>query len=142
MSITEEKVVWSGSPSQVLNVGVFIICLLMCFLVFPLFYALWRYLVIRCTRYVITNERIKITTGVFSTKTEYLELYRVNDITFEQPFFLRVFSLGNLRLITSDVSTPELTLWAIPASEELLGEIRKCIETQRDKKRARVVDFT
>ncbi len=140
--MSEEKIIWSGTPSQILNFGVFIICLLTCFLVVPIFYALWKYLVVKCTKYVITTERIKITTGVFSTKTDYLELYRINDITFEQPLLLRIFSLGNLKLITSDTSTPELTLQAIPSSEELQNEIRKHIETQRDKKRARVVDFT
>jgi len=140
--MSEEKIVWSGTPSQIVNIGVFILCLLTCFLIVPIFYALWKYIVVKCTKYVITTERIKITTGVFSTQTDYLELYRINDLTFEQPFLLRIFSLGNLKLITSDTSTPELTLQAIPASEELQNEIRKHIETQRDKKRARVIDFT
>jgi len=138
----EEKIVWSGSPSQVLNLGIFVICALTCFLIIPIFIALWKWLTLKCTKYVITTERIRITSGVFSTKTDYLELYRVNDITFEQPFFLRIFSLGNLVLTTSDVSTPSLILRAIPSSEELHSEIRKYIETQRGKKRAQVIDFT
>lgn len=138
----EEKVIWSGGPSQVLNLGIFLICALTCFLIIPIFIAIWKWLTIKCTKYVITTERIKITTGVFSTKTDNLELYRINDMTFEQPFFLRLFSLGNLVLTTSDVSTPNLVLRAIPGSEELHNEIRKYIEIQRDKKRARVVDFT
>lgn len=138
----EEKIVWSGNPSQVLNLGIFILCLLTCFLIVPIFYAIWKWLTIKCTKYLITTEKIKITTGILSTKTDYLELYRVNDITFEQPLLLRIFSLGNLKLTTSDVSTPELVLRAIPATESLQNEIRKCIEIQRDKKRARVVDFT
>lgn len=138
----EEKIIWSGNPSQVLNIGVFVVCILTCFLIIPIFYALWKWLVIKCTRYVITTEKIKITTGILSTRTDYLELYRINDITFEQPLFLRVFSLGNLKLTTSDISTPELVLQAIPSTESLHNEIRKCIEMQRDKKRARVVDFT
>ncbi len=138
----EEKIVWSGSPSQVLNLGIFILCLLTCFLIIPIFYAIWKWLTIKCTKYLITTEKIKITTGILSTKTDYLELYRVNDITFEQPLLLRIFSLGNLKLTTSDVSTPELVLQAIPSTESLQNEIRKCIEMQRDKKRTRVVDFT
>lgn len=138
----EEKVIWSGSPSQVSNLGIFLICILTCFLIIPIFIAIWKWLTIKCTKYVITTERIKITTGVFSTKTDYLELYRINDMTFEQPFFLRLFSLGNLVLTTSDVSTPNLILHAIPSSKELHNEIRKYIEIQRDKKRARVVDYT
>ncbi|MGC8739701.1 MAG: PH domain-containing protein [Candidatus Hydrogenedens sp.] len=140
--MSEEKTVWSGTPSQVLNFWIFIFCLLTCFLVVPIFYALWKYIVVKCTKYVITTERVKITTGVFSTRTDYMELYRINDITFEQPLLLRIFSLGNLKFTTTDTSTPELILQAIPASENLLNEVRKCIETQRDKKRARVVDFT
>ncbi len=138
----EEKVIWSGSPSQVSNLGIFLICILTCFLIIPIFIAIWKWLTIKCTKYVITTERIKITTGVFSTKTDYLELYRINDMTFEQPFFLRLFSLGNLVLTTSDVSTPNLILHEIPSSKELHNEIRKYIEIQRDKKRARVVDYT
>ncbi len=138
----DEEIIWSGNPSQVLNLGIFILCLLTFFLIIPIFYAFWKWLVVKCTRYIITVERVKVKTGVFSTKTDYLELYRINDMTFEQPLFLRLFSLGNLRLITSDVSTPELILYAIPASNSVQNEIRKHIEKQRDKKHARVVDFT
>ena len=43
--------------------------------------SLARYLETRFTRFEITSERIRITTGVLSRRMEELELYRVKDTT-------------------------------------------------------------
>ena len=70
-----------------------------------------------------------------------LELYRVKDYRLENPFFLRMFSLGNIVLETSDRSSPVVRINAIQNAEELREKIRNCVETRRDQKGVREVDF-
>lgn len=164
----EEKAVWSGSSSQLINFGVYLVC----FLVFaaaaaaiallwpkleplgpvtlgaafavalaPLAYAFYRWLAVRCLRYEITSERIRATSGILSKRTNALELYRVKDYTLEAPFLYRLFRLGNIRLQTSDRSNPEMLLRAVPGARKLADDIRLHVEKRRDLKRVREVDF-
>jgi uncharacterized membrane protein YdbT with pleckstrin-like domain len=164
----EEKTVWSGTSSQLLNLGVFILCgfvfaLLMALLIMfwnqlaevgalalapafvillsPLVYALARVLIIKAVKYEISSERIKITTGIFSKQTNAMELYRVKDYTLNEPFFYRLFHLGTITILTSDHSTPQIIMKAIPAARQLMDELRKHVELRRDLKKVREVDF-
>jgi uncharacterized membrane protein YdbT with pleckstrin-like domain len=164
----EEKTVWSGTSSQMLNFGVFLLCgfvfllllvLLINFwnplaemgtmalapafviLLSPLAYAAAKVLLIKAVKYEISTERIKITTGIFSKRTNALELYRVKDYSLKEPFFYRLFRLGNIHIVTSDQSTPVLELRAIPQARTLMDELRKHVELRRDLKRVREVDF-
>lgn len=164
----EEKTVWSGTSSQIINLGVYILCGLasatllvalillwpklqpmgtvpqaLAFLVLlvPLGYALYRGILVKAVRYEITSERIKVNSGIFSKKTSAMELYRVKDYTMEAPFFYRLFHLGNIFITTSDRTTPLLTLKAIPHAQKLMDDIRTHVELRRDVKRVREVDF-
>ncbi|MFZ9051298.1 MAG: PH domain-containing protein [Steroidobacteraceae bacterium] len=139
--MAEEREVWFGSPSQVLNLGTFILMGLFFWLVIPLFIILWKWLVIKTTKYEITTERVRTRRGVFNKETEELELYRVRDYRLEQPFFLRIFSLGNIILQTSDRSHPDMVLRAIPNGERLREELRTHVEACRLAKRVREIDF-
>jgi uncharacterized membrane protein YdbT with pleckstrin-like domain len=137
----EEKTVWTSSPSQIINLGVFILCGLLFFLVVPIFYALWKWLVVRSTQYELTSERLKIRSGVINRNLDELELYRVRDYRLDQPLSLRVFSLGNIILTTSDKTTPVVVLRAIRNAEGVREELRTHVEACRATKRVREIDF-
>ena len=139
--MAEEREVWSGTPSQVINLPTFVVCVLLFFLVIPVFYALWRWLVVKMTKYELTTERLRTRYGVLNRKTDELELYRVRDYKFDQPFYLRIFSLGNIIMDTSDRSHPRVTIRAIPNGEQLREQIRTHVEACRVAKRVREVDF-
>lgn len=136
MSDSTERTLWEGCPSAALDFWLNLGCLL----VVPIPWALVRWVQRRNHRIVITTERVRITTGVFSKRTEELELYRVRDLTFVAPFRLRLFGCGNLILNTSDSSTPVVTLEGIPADTELRDGLRAAVERCRDRKRARVAE--
>lgn len=139
--MAEEKEVWSGTPSQVLNLPTFVVCVLLFFLVIPVFYALWRWLVVKMTKYELTTERLRTRYGVLNRKTDELELYRVRDYKFDQLFYLRLFSLGNIVLTTSDKSHPLVVIPAIQNGEQLREQIRTHVEACRVAKKVREVDF-
>lgn len=157
MSDTQEQVVWEGSQSQVLNFGIFIsmgiisaIIVVLALLFFPfaavlvavpLVYMLLKWIVVRNHRYKVTTERIFYTTGIFSKKTEAMELYRVRDVDMYEPFWQRMFKLGNVSLTTSDKTASNFLLKAVPNPANLMNEIRKNVEHRRDVKRVRGVEF-
>ncbi|MBU58499.1 MAG: hypothetical protein CL543_06435 [Alcanivorax sp.] len=136
----EEKDVWYGTPSQVINLGTFIVCGLLFFLVIPLFVALWRWLEVKYTKYELTTQRLRTRYGVLNRKTDELELYRVRDYQLVEPFFLRLFSLGNVVLRTSDRSNPVVTIKAVENGEELREKLRQYVEECRTHKGVREFD--
>lgn len=138
-----ETQVWTGRPSQIANLGAFIWCGLLCWLVIPIFVAIWRYLLVRTMRYELTNQRFRVTSGVLARRTDELELYRVKDSEFSQTLFQRLFGLGTIVMATSDESSPVAVIASIPASraKELREEIRNLVEDLRDRKRVREVDY-
>lgn len=137
----EEKELWKGHPSQIVNLGTFILCFLLSPLIVPIFIALWKYLQTRHTKYEITDQRIVFQTGVFSRTTDELELYRIKDIRLEEPFFLRLFGLSNILLSSSDVSHPDITIAAISEGKQTREQLRKAIEARRDLKKVREIDY-
>jgi|APGre2960657468_1045069.scaffolds.fasta_scaffold149852_1 uncharacterized membrane protein YdbT with pleckstrin-like domain len=140
-----ENILWSGTPSQVTNLGTFVIWgILACTLVLApvsLILIIWKYLEVKNQVYELTNQRLKMHSGVLSKKIEELELYRVRDTQFEQPFFLRLFGLGNVILFTTDSTSPEIILPAIPNAQGVREQIRNAVEETRDSKRVRVSEL-
>jgi uncharacterized membrane protein YdbT with pleckstrin-like domain len=137
----EEKIIWRGPSSQVVNLKIFVVCALLCWLIVPIFVAVVRWLKVKCHIFEITTERIRISEGVLSKKTEEVELYRVKDATVIEPFLLRLFSLGTIVMTTSDRSHPIVIIPAIPNVRAIREQLRTHIERVRMKKGVREVDF-
>lgn len=151
-----EDILWKGSPSQMLNLGKFLVGLLLiagigvggtffppawAAIVLPLAWMLWEFLKVRCRVFELTTERLRIYTGVLNQTIDEIELYRVKDTTMERPFWLRMFGLSSLFLDTSDRSHPKVELEAISDAVNLRETLRKQVEFWRDRKRVREVDF-
>src|SRR5437773_266112 len=115
-----EEMVWRGTASQWRNFGRYALAVLGCAIVFvlfamlsrasseqvrtfspfvfllllvPILLALVRYLEIKTKVYELTTERIKISEGVLSRRTDTLELYRVKDLETQQPFLYRLVGI-------------------------------------------------
>ena len=131
-----EHEVWSGAPSQWQNLWAWVACVL----ILPIPWALWRALVTRNTRFVLTDQRLKTTVGVFNRITDDLELYRVKDTHFQQTFWQRMAGIGDIVLSTSDTTTPTVVIADIRDAEGLRERIRGLVERRRDAKRVRELD--
>ena len=132
-----EETVWTGTSSQLKNLGPFVLCLL----VIPIPWAIWRWLDVKSRVFRLTSERLLIESGVLNKTTETLELYRVRDLQVSQPFLLRLFGLQNLTLLTSDTSTPQIVVDYVPAGLGLADKFREQVEACRQKKRVREIDI-
>ena len=153
-----ERQIWRGTPSQWVNFWPFVFALLIiggsifaavrlseplialgC--VAGLLLAFWPWLRTRCTNIEVTSERISIRTGVFTRRKRDMELYRVKDTTLHEPFFMRIVSLANIELLSSDKTTPYLILPALRDAEALREQIRTNVERMRIDRRTRELDF-
>ena len=136
-----EQVIWSGSSSQVRNLGLYILCALFCWLVVPLIYAIVKWIQLRSRHYELTTQRVRVREGVFSKRADELELYRVKDSTVFEPFWQRLFGVGSIVITTNDASTPSLTLEALPHASDTREKLRAAIEECRDRKRVRIAEL-
>ena len=164
---TVEQTVWKGTPSQMVNLpmylllGIGLIVATVGLLVlrantplsatddlnarsvYPwIIVAIWvlcgiaaltTYLKVSTTKYVLTSERLRVTTGVLSTITQDLELRRVRDSIILRPFWARIAGLGDLQILSADASTPRLVLHAIRDPDGVQSKIRSIVQTQYQK---------
>ncbi len=138
---TENKI-WEGSPSQWIHFMFYLACsVLIIAYGLGLILALWKFLDTKLNKIKITDQRIIEQRGILSITTNQLELYRVKDITLEQPFMLRIFGLSNIVLLTSDSTNPSYTLRGIEEGTALTEKIRIAIDKRRDNKGVKEVDF-
>ncbi|MBA4495565.1 PH domain-containing protein [Paenactinomyces guangxiensis] len=141
MQEVQEEMLWEGTASHVAKLGTYLLCLLFCWLIVPIFIAIWTAIKLKATRYQLTTERLRIREGILSKRTEEVELYRVKDMSVEWPFIYRMFNKGNIRLVTSDHSAPTIVLEAISGADELMDVLREHVEICRDRKRVREIDL-
>jgi membrane protein YdbS with pleckstrin-like domain len=153
----EESTVWQGTPSQLVNIKVWLICSLVVLIAIYLAFAhSWQWIALSIPAiawvswvnletkhhvYRLSTERLSLTSGVISKRHDDLELYRVKDTTLEEPFLMRIFQLGNIVLDTSDRSTPQVRIHAIREAKHVREILRTNIEELRTEKKVREVDF-
>lgn len=109
-------------------------------LVIPIAWGTIRWWTNRATFYELTTQRLRITHGILNRKLDEIELYRVKDYEMVQPLFLRMLGLGNITLLSSDVSTPTVALRAIAGVEAVREKLRTAVQSERDRKRVRALD--
>lgn len=140
MDGTEEALVWSGSRGQVANAGRYLMCLVGFWLLIPVAIAGWTWLANRMHRYELTTQRLRERSGVLNLRSDEVELYRVKDVTVNQPFVSRLVGRGNVVLQTSDRTTPRVELVGISRSREVGDLIRDQVELARALKGVREFD--
>jgi len=136
-----EETIWRGAASQLKNLGSFILCFLFCWLIVPIFIGLRRYLETKNNVFELTTERLKMTQGIFSKVTETLELYRVKDIEVLQPFLYRIVGLENIKVNTSDLSSPVILLDGVSQKVGFADKLRNQVEIIRAQKNVRELDI-
>lgn len=128
-----EKTIFRGKPPLVLIFLRFdcLLYLLTFWLIVPLFPLIWEFLKILCTKYFITTERILVTQGIFNITTDELKLFRVRDMSWNKPFLYRFFSLGKIRLTSTDRNNSELILDGLPKVEFIFEVLERCVTIQQ-----------
>lgn len=94
-----------------------------------------NYLKILTTKWVVTDEQIKIYEGIFFHKVNYIELYRVYDYELTQNIVQAMLGLKNIYIYSGDKSTPKLKMYGLLTKHiDIISIIRKRVEQQKLKK--------
>ena len=157
---SSETLLWSGNTSQWTHLGYYTLCIILAAaiavgatvlalptggltyiaLIIPVILWMVRWWMTKCTKYELTTQRLRIRSGVLNRRLDELELYRVKDYAMEQPLLLRLVGLGNLTMITSDATNPQVVMKAIHDVESVREKLRTAVQTERDRKRVRELD--
>ena len=141
----EEKIIWSGSPSQIKNLGIYIFCGLISLTLYlipvAIVIAIYHYLNVKNTKITITDQRIKVHQGIFTKRINDLELFRIRDISYESPFIFGLFGLASVYVISTDLTSRVLKIEAIYNAQAVYEEIRKHVEGQRRNNNVRIVEW-
>lgn len=100
-----------------------------------IFYLIYRYLFLINISWTISDEQLIYRRGVISIEIDYLELYRIYDYTEYSTFLDRIFHLKNVRIVSTDHTSPTLTIKGINHKEDLLTELRSKVEQRKDQRR-------
>ena len=132
-----ETLLWHGASSQKKNVGLFIFCIVTCWLILPVLIALLVWLENKSLKYKLTTQRLQRSRGFFDRRKDNIELYRVQDISYQQSFWYRLLGLANIVIFSRDQTDPKMTIEAIEAkeAEELFETMRSHIEMERNRRR-------
>ena len=164
---TEEEL-WSGHPSQLLNVDVYLFwgalligtAAVLAYLMHRqlLDSGLWgliifgvvaligavniaiAYFHLRTVEYVVSTQRVRVISGLFSKTIQEIELFRVKDTMANQSFLLRLFGLGTITILSGDEKLPRLVLSGVPNAIELRERMRTEVMGLRQRFGVREVD--
>ena len=148
----DEKPIYQTCPSQIRNLGAYLLAVVMAAvvitaalladnniillgLIIPVIYAFWKWMAIKTTRLNLTDQRIIVSEGILNKTTNETELYRVRDTTIEEPFFFRIFGLGNVIVFTTDEASPTHKFIAYKKPHWIKDQIRNYSEVCRKRNR-------
>ena len=153
-----ESQVWSGTPSQWVNFWWYAACILVIPAIvlswlFPPFgfaslifllsipVALWKWILIRSTKYTLTTQRLRLESGVLAKQLDEVELYRVKDTQLNQTIVDRTLGIGSVLVLSSDETMPHINLAKVPDPVNLREKLRAAVEQVRLARGVREIDI-
>jgi hypothetical protein len=107
----EERVLWSGRPFMTLRV-----------------------------RYELTNHRLRIYRGLIGRDIEEIDLIRVRDTKVKQHAGERAVNIGDITVISHDLTNPEIVLHNVNDPLEVRETIRKAYLAEQERRGLRYRD--
>lgn len=81
-----------------------------------------------CTIYRFEDERLIYEHGVLNKRKEYLEFFRIKDLSVYQPFYYRPFGIENVILVTTDRTHPKFKMSGIENFSDNEKELRELVK--------------
>jgi hypothetical protein len=111
-SARNEEVLWEGKPSGVSD-------------------KLKEKAKLNSTSYTITNQRIIVKTGLIGKKIEEIELMSVKDVNVKQSITNRLLGVGSITILSTDKTTPSITLDDIKDPNTVKDVIRNAVREEK-----------
>ena len=93
------------------------------------------------TRYRLTDDKLIVSTGIFSINEEEIRLYRIMDVTLKRSLGERLWGLGTIHLCSSDKTTPEIDFKRVRQSADVKEMLSDMVEVARKKNRVSAREF-
>jgi uncharacterized membrane protein YdbT with pleckstrin-like domain len=103
---------------------------------------LMTWLSVKSASYRMTNERLFLKTGIVARRVQEAELYRIKDVAFSQGIVQRLLGVGHVTVVSSDATTPVLTLKSIRNPEQIKETIRSTFRAARRSEGVKVAEHT
>lgn len=84
-------------------------------------------------RYRLTTQRFFVEVGILSKTIDQTELIRVDDVRVYKSLFDRIFGLGTISLLSTDVTNKEITIEGVSEAESVAEKVRANMRAQRGK---------
>ncbi len=83
------------------------------------------------TKYELTPSRLFISSGFLNRREDEIRLYRIRDVSYTQSLLERLSGTGTLRVLSTDVSIPEIDLRHIKNARRVKDVLSQAIEVSR-----------
>lgn len=83
------------------------------------------------TKYILTNKKLVVTSGLFVSHENEILLYRILDMSYTRSLFQKMFNLGTLIINSQDVSSPILVIKNIKNSRKFKELLSDQIESEK-----------
>jgi uncharacterized membrane protein YdbT with pleckstrin-like domain len=117
--------------------------LLLCLVGVGLIIVLIKWIENIATTYEVTEDRLIIRHGIFVKSIDEVELYRVKDIRIDFTLINQWANIGSITIVSSDETTRDkpLTIPHVDNARARREELRKLVDTARQKRRVREIDM-
>ena len=99
-----------------------------------------RYITLTAVLWIINDNTLCRICGVFSRHTDCMELYRVVDYSESQTFWLKLWGVKTVSIISTDKTDRTMVMYGISARRDIVQEIRNRVENC--KKQRRIYEIT
>ncbi len=134
---TDEKVLWTGKPHRnslypafaigILFIPVFGIGLLI---------MAFAYLNRENTDYLVTSQGVYKKTGIISRRVKKINFDKIQDTSYTQGYFGRVFEYGNVDISTAGGSQVEMRFRSVPEPKDVQETLGERIKSDSDSERS------
>jgi uncharacterized membrane protein YdbT with pleckstrin-like domain len=93
--------------------------------------------------YEVTEERLVIRRGIIFKSVDEIELYRIKDVRIDFSLINQIAGIGRITIASSDETTRDgdLVIREIQKAQERREQLRRLVDTARQKRRVREIDM-
>lgn len=93
--------------------------------------------------YEMTEERLIIRRGIIFKSVDEIELYRIKDVRIDFSLLNQIAGIGRITVASSDETTRsgDLVIPEIQKAQERREQLRRLVDTARQKRRVREIDM-
>ncbi|MBR6697012.1 MAG: PH domain-containing protein [Lachnospiraceae bacterium] len=93
------------------------------------------------TVYTLTEDKILVESGLFTSKQDEVRLYRIMDVSLTRNLIQKIFKMGTITCVSGDKTMPTFQIKNIKDSKNVKETLSNMVEEERNKKRVASREF-